>query len=341
MLNFGCFYLKNEKLKLSLQIFTTLFFCGNIIFLNNTAFSQIKATTHDGKNVLLFENGTWKFADNNNSISNLELPKIHPTEDIIKHTAYTLSYNEKHEQANWVAYQLSNENTIKIVERNNKFLPDPKVKTGSATDADYQASGYDRGHLAPAADMGWSEITMNESFYYSNMSPQEPVFNRGIWKRMEELIRNWAIEYNLVYVVTGPVLEDNLKTIGANNVSVPKKYYKVILDYTDQNKKGIGFLINNEASNLKLENFAVSIDSVQKITGIDFFWQLPDSIETKIEKTICKECWIWKKSDKGVEGGNINGKQELTQNCKGITKEGKSCKNKTSNSSGYCHIHQK
>ena len=119
--------------------------------------------------------------NSNPKIPNLELPKPKENEQIINHFAYTLSYNELFEQANWVAYELTDIETISHFERTNKFIVDDLVKTGSASNDDYKKSGYDRGHLAPAGDMGWSEQAMKESFYYSNMSPQNPSFNRGIW----------------------------------------------------------------------------------------------------------------------------------------------------------------
>ena len=136
---------------------------------------------------MLSNDGTWFYADsvplNNvktNSISKLEIPKIGLNENVISHTGYSLLYNETHEQSKWVAYELTKVETNKIFERTDKFLIDPKVQTGTGNDGDYSGSGYDRGHLAPASDMGWSETTMVESFYYSNISPQTPSFNRGI-----------------------------------------------------------------------------------------------------------------------------------------------------------------
>jgi len=143
-------------------------------------------------------------------IPHLELPAITPADVIVNHFAYTLSYNEKHEQAKWVAYELTAEETQKGVTRTNDFRSDNAVKTGSVTNADYQGSGYDRGHMAPAADMSWSVQSMEESFFYSNMSPQVPGFNRGIWKKLEERVRQWAVENKDIYVVTGPVLTGNL-----------------------------------------------------------------------------------------------------------------------------------
>ena len=181
-----------------------------IIAFQTLAFCQEEAKKNDGKKVLLYENGTWQNADSitlynikDSSLKNLEIPKTNSKDKIITHTGYSLLYNEIHEQADWVAYQLTKEETVKLYERTNKFILDPKINTITASDIDYKGSGYDRGHLAPASDMGWSSITMKESFYYSNMSPQNPSFNRGIWKKLEELVRTWAVENNNIYIVNG------------------------------------------------------------------------------------------------------------------------------------------
>lgn len=274
-------------------------------------------------------------------IHNLEIPKTQLHETIIHHTAYSFSYNEIHEQANWVAYLLSKEETQKAFERSNKFLPDPDVKTQTANDADYKSSGYDRGHLAPAADMSWSEVTMQESFYYSNMSPQVPSFNRGIWKKCEELVRSWANENDSIYIVTGPVLTEGLPTIGENKVSVPNYYYKVILDYRKPSIKGIGFIFPNAASSEDLEKFTVTIDSVEAFTGIDFFPSLPDEQEELIEKIKCIDCWQWKDSKNNSNSYNEPHNATEARQCLGTTKSGNRCKNKTSSKSDYCKLHEK
>ena len=234
-----------------------------------------------------------------------------------------------------MAYELTKDETNKRFNRSDKFITDPLVTTGSANNADYSGSGYDRGHLAPAADMGWSLATMAESFYYSNMSPQNASFNRGIWKNLEGLVRSWAIENGAVYVVSGPVLTNGLPAIGNNNVSIPKYYYKVILDYTEPGIKGIGFILPNEASKQPLQSFAVSIDSVESVTGIDFFPLLPDEQERFIEKTLSVNSWTWKSTGTAT----IKGKASSSVQCKGFTKAGNTCKNKTLNANGYCYLH--
>ncbi len=282
----------------------------------------------------------------------LEIPATQTGDVIINHTGYSLLYNEKHEQASWVAYELTEKETNKLFERSDKFLVDPKVSTGSATSADYKESGYDRGHLAPAADMSWSELTMVESFYYSNMSPQLPGFNRGIWKSLEELVRSWAIENNSIYVVTGPVLSSGLKTIGVNGVSVPNYYYKVILDYSESSTKAIGFILPNQSSDRQLQEFAVSVDSVEKVTGIDFYYLLPDDQEASLESSVCVSCWSWKKISsnhnagttvKPSSGSQTNSGPKSSSGsvqCSGTTQAGNRCKRMTTNANGRCYQHQ-
>jgi len=314
-----------------------------IIAFQTLAFCQEEAKKNDGKKVLLYENGTWLNAESvsllnikDSSILNLEIPKTNSKDKIITHTGYSLLYNEIHEQADWVAYQLTKEETTKLYERTNKFILDPKVKTITASDTDYKGSGYDRGHLAPASDMGWSSITMKESFYYSNMSPQNPSFNRGIWKKLEELVRTWAVENNNVYIVTGPVLKGELTSIGIDKVSVPKYYYKVILDFSQPSLKGIGFVLPNLGSKEPLKNYAVTIDSVEKFTGIDFFPLLQDKQENLIESTLCIECWSWNSTSTNKTSGI---KEALSTQCTGTTKKGKRCKRMTKNDSGRCFQH--
>ena len=226
----------------------------------------------------------------------LELPTIHPKDIIVKHTGFTLCYNEPYEQAGWVAYELTSEETNRVVERSNRFIPDPNVPTGTADNSDYAGSGYDRGHLAPAADMGWSAKTMQESFYFSNMSPQVPSLNRGIWKKGEEMVRDWANLYGSLYIVTGPVLEKGLPVIGPNKVAVPERYYKIILDYHPQRPKMLAWLMPNKASSESLRFYVVPTDSVETLTGIDFFPALPDSLEVALESTKQTNLWDWQPS---------------------------------------------
>lgn len=272
-------------------------------------------------------------------VEGMEIPLTKNSRSIVHHFAYSLLYSEAHEQALWVAYELTSKETESIYERSNKFLSDPLVSSGSAVNNDYKGSGYDRGHLAPAGDMGWSSKSMIESFYYSNMSPQDPSFNRGIWKKLESLVRSWAIDYDHIYIVTGPILTTNLEEIGPNGVDIPKYYYKVILDDTGKDKKAIGFIIPNEGSKVGLSNFAVTVDEVEKSTGIDFFPLLNDEIENKLESEKCIPCWDWYVPKTRRQRSSSNNVSLATQ-CLGTTLAGNRCKRRTKNSNGYCFQHQ-
>ena len=211
---------------------------------------------------------------------------------LIDRPGYALGYIEYHEQAAFVIYKLTaREALTKEAKRTNRFRSDPEIPTGSATTADYRRSGYDRGHLAPAADMAFSVQTMADSFFMSNMSPQKPAFNRGIWKRLEEQVRQIAMREKAIYVVTGPILpKKKTVTIGANQVTVPTHYYKVIFDLTPP-RKMIGFILPNEGSDRPLEDFAVTVDVVEKATGLDFFSALPKAVQERLECTISVSAW--------------------------------------------------
>ena len=265
-----------------------------------------------------------------------ELPRRGAGEEVVRHAGFGLVYSEQYEQARWVAYELTAAETQRRFERTDRFLVDPRVGTGTATDADYAGSGYDRGHLAPAADMGWSEATMRESFYYSNMSPQVPGFNRGVWKRLEELVRTWAVEYGAIYVVTGPVLQPGLPTIGPHGVAVPRQYFKVILDAREPGLKAVGFLMQNASSSAPLAQFAVPIDSVERVTGLDFFPGLPDAQESQLEGKVCVPCWTWTSAPTGGGGEGAAGE---SVRCTGTTQKGERCKRMTRSPNGRCYQH--
>ena len=166
-------------------------------------------------------------------------------------------------------------------------------RSGSAVPADYRKSGYDRGHLAPAADMGFSARTMADSFYMSNMSPQKPQFNRGVWKDLEEQVRRFALDEGEIYVVTGPILPAvKTITIGSSRVTVPTHFYKVVYDLTPPQKM-IAFILPNAGSRADLRTFAVTVDQVEERTGLDFFSVLPEEKQRRLESTISVKDWRW------------------------------------------------
>jgi endonuclease G len=268
-----------------------------------------------------------------------EWPAYQQFEQLISHLGYVLKYEERFEQASWVAYELTAEETAGTFGRTNKFRPDPLVKTGSANDADYKGSGYDRGHLAPAADMGWSAQSMMESFYYSNMSPQVPSFNRGIWKKLEEFTRAAAVVNHQIYVVTGPILQSDLSTIGPNQVAVPLYYYKVLLDYSEPEIKGIAFIMPNSASSNPIAQYATSIDYVEELTHLNFFPSLSKDEEALLESNYNFNLW---NTGPGFRNAS-NTKTSVgaaSQQCNGVTKKGARCSRTTKNPNGYCYQHQ-
>ncbi len=215
--------------------------------------------------------------------------------ELIFHKGFILSYSEKHEQAEWVAYLLTSQEVRGKVPRTNRFKEDPQVSTGSATPEDYLHSGYDRGHLAPAGDMKWDKQAMDESFYMSNISPQKPAFNRGIWKKLEEQVRQWALENDSIYVITGPVFSDSPETIGNSKVSVPAYFFKALMDVSYPTYKMIGFILPHQKSQAGLLTYAVSIDSLESFVNMDLFPALPDELENQLEKDFQPEMW------KGIE----------------------------------------
>ena len=206
------------------------------------------------------------------------------TKQIVKHQYYTLSYNESHEQAEWVAYELKKD----YIKNNNFkrpfFIEDVKVKTGSADWRNYKNTIYDKGHLCPAGDMEFNLDAYNDTFFTSNISPQKRSFNNGVWNRLEQKVRYWAVKYDGIYVITGGVLDSSLTTIGREKVSVPEYFFKILLDDSGEELKMIGFLVPNAESNKPLYSFVVSVDHIEKLSGIDFFPKLNDNIENQLER---------------------------------------------------------
>lgn len=222
--------------------------------------------------------------------SDFYLPKT-SNGKIVRHKYYTLSYVENHEQAEWVAYELKKNDIVYSNHKRPYFIDDPKVESGSANWKNYIRSGYDRGHLCPAGDRRFSKEAFDETFFTSNISPQRNDFNAGLWNRLEQKTRYWAKKYDGLYVVTGGVLEPNLDAIGKEHVSVPKYFYKVLIDRVNDEYKAIGFLVPHKESDKPLYSFVVPIDTIEKMTGIDFFSRLPDTIESKIEKSADYKQW--------------------------------------------------
>ncbi|MGB5980618.1 MAG: DNA/RNA non-specific endonuclease [Nonlabens sp.] len=203
--------------------------------------------------------------------------------EIVHHYTYSLAYNEDHEQAQWTAHVLKSRDINSNDFERPYFEVDPNVSTGAAHWKNYKKSGYDRGHLVPAGDRKASKQAYEETFLTSNISPQKHEFNAGIWNSLEQKVRGYALEYGDLYVVTGPVLRDNLKTIGTERVSVPKYFFKIIYQDTRNGGAMTGWLIPADTSSTDPNGFIVPVDKIEQITAIDFFPQLDDAVEDRLE----------------------------------------------------------
>ncbi|MDE5608371.1 MAG: DNA/RNA non-specific endonuclease [Muribaculaceae bacterium] len=219
--------------------------------------------------------------------SNLTAVRTNPDmdEEIIEYRAMTVSFNADYHVPNWVAYELTADEARGDEPRYNKFQQDRNVR-GCASPADYRNTGFDRGHMAPAADMKWDSLAMRESFLMTNIVPQLHAINSGAWSKLEDKCRSHAIADSAVYIISGPVLTDPIDfRIGTTGVAVPRRFFKVILSPYADPPQAIGFIVPNETFAGGIQACAVSVDSVESLTGHDFFTALPDDIEAKLEST--------------------------------------------------------
>lgn len=269
-----------------------------IIFVSAFIFAQCKTFSSD------FFTGRFGNVKINPSALNEVLTFALPIneENIYQYSGHNLEFSPEHLQARWVGYFLTKEKLQeRKVKRSSKFYEDKKIKDGCAKNSDYKNSGYDRGHLAPAADMLYSKEAAEDSFLLSNISPQTPGFNRGKWLELETFVRKKAEEYGTLYILTGPVLNSKQqKTIGKSGVTVPEYFYKALLVYTDNFKEAIGFIMPNTKLYDNLSAYACPVDEVEIFSGIDFFSCLSDDEEEKIENSYNYEFWF----ESGFESKN-------------------------------------
>lgn len=206
---------------------------------------------------------------------------------------FSLSFDEATKNPEWVAYHLKKE---QLTSRENygrpSFLPDPDITTGSNTSDDFSASGFERGHLVPAADMSFDSMAFAETFLLSSIVPQRRACNQGIWKELEKQTRAWVYRYNDVYIISGPVFshEAEIPVINSSKIAIPSHFYKIVFVYNDMLKAMSAYLIPNEKSEKPLSACTVSVDSIEKLTNIDFFQNMlndgeEESLESRINTT--------------------------------------------------------
>ncbi len=223
-------------------------------------------------------------------------------EEIVPHEGFTLSYNKKRLVPNWVAWVLTSDRVNGHVKVFKDFQPDLTIKDGPIAQlSDYKGSGYDRGHMCPAADNKHSQEAMKQCCLLSNICPQTHANNAGDWEKLERLCRKWAVEFDSIFIVCGPIIEkgESYGTIGANGVMVPRQFYKVVLRLTDEADCGaeaIGFIMDNDDSARPIYTYAVTVDSVEERTGINFFSKLPRRVERRAEAQF--DCSRWKSLQK-------------------------------------------
>lgn len=213
------------------------------------------------------------------------------SEQTLSHTGFTVSYNALWRIPNWVAWELTREETSGTARRMDQFVPDRDVQHGSATTYDYSRSGYDRGHMAPAGDMRWSFEAMQESFYLSNICPQDHELNAGLWEKLESRCRGWARFHGKVWICCGPVVTSRKRTIGGNRVSVPDGFFKVVCTERKGRSHAVGFLFPNSPCEGTIWDYAHPVDVIEEAVGHDFFHLLPDDVENAMESSWDEKFW--------------------------------------------------
>ena len=270
---------------ISFVIVTVMLLAGIAFF----AFKLSSGTTEASAEVLHYDGATA-----GNSLLDVRIPA--GVKNVrLPHTAYISYFNTKHRIPNCVIYELTATQVVQCdapgaeKRKNYQFNADPMC-SASPQWSDYKHSGYDRGHMAPANDMKWSKTSMEESFYMTNICPQLHALNDGCWRKLELAIHRWAKRDKRLIIAAGPVLKNVMHTIGPDrNISVPAAFYKVV--YAPNQGRAIGFIFNNEKITGGYASHAVSVDYVERVTGIDFFCALDDALENKIEAHSSIDMW--------------------------------------------------
>ena len=215
--------------------------------------------------------------------------------EVLTSEAMTVYFNPKYHIPNCVIYELT-ETEVTISDspgaekrKNYNYDKDPSTRN-SPEHWDYRGSGYDRGHMAPAMDMKWSPAAMRQCFYMTNMCPQDHDLNGGAWRVLEEKIHRWGKRDKRLIVATGPIMGKSVKTTGKScAVAIPDAFYKVV--YAPEQGRAIGFIYPNEPVSGSFKKRAVTIDEVERLTGLDFFPALPDNVENALESHANPDQW--------------------------------------------------
>lgn len=229
-------------------------------------------------------------AEGRDSLMTVAVP-VGMSDTLLRYEAFDVHFNGNRGIANCAAYELVVNELNGTSERSGEFMPDPGVKS-CPTPADYAGSGTDRGHLVPAADLKWNEEAMRQSFLLTNVCPMHKALNEGGWTKLEEKVREWTARDSALLVFTGPVVSEGDTTLASGRVTVPSAYYKVILAPCVRPKRAIAFIYPNGHSGGRLQKYAVSVDEVERRTGLDFFPTLPDDEQQRLESALNLDAWL-------------------------------------------------
>lgn len=209
---------------------------------------------------------------------------------ILHKTNFSLAYDSNCKSAKWVAYRLTKDQLKDRIDLDRVlFSSDPQLKRDKTEYYDYSGSGYDRGHLVPAADMSFDSVSYKETFLMSNIVPQKRGCNRGIWKELEKQTRQWVNKHNEVYIISGPVYTQQIPSVklDKSKICVPDAFFKIVLVYNDKIQATLSFVVPNELSDKSLSSYTSTIREIEKQTGINFFdHMLDDSVEEKLENSV-------------------------------------------------------
>lgn len=223
----------------------------------------------------------------------LELPAIQESDIVLVYSGFVVKYNPDYLIPDWVAYELTAEELNGGVPRASGFSMDLSYEGKQAMREDYSYSGWDKGHMAPSADMKWSQSAMYESFYLTNICPQNHDLNGRDWHDLENRVRSWALKYGRVWVVCGPIVnEKQYGTIGDRNVMVPDALFKAVLRQDgDSTYQAIAFIFKNDSSRQPLKDVMISVDVLEAIIDYDLFPNLDDNTEVVVESMACWDNW--------------------------------------------------
>ena len=223
----------------------------------------------------------------------MELPAYSVTDNIIEHEGYVLCYNTGTLTPDWVAYEMTAEECAGHLDRDSfNFRMDPSWSGTQAMREDYANSGWTKGHMACAGDFHWDEDAMKETFYLTNICPQDKTLNAGDWNYLEKKVRSWAKKHGSVWVVSGPIAgSGKYGRIGERGVEIPDAFFKAVMYEKNGKYHAIAFIMGNDANRYYLKDCAVSINELESITGLDFYPMLDDSVEEQVEARVNFSDW--------------------------------------------------